>query len=187
MQYCREKRYAEKRAPHVVLGYKDAAELAAQLGIKSELVHVDVDRRDYWDLENNAPSNERRPMVVSVMGHVDHGKTVRTSTPSYRSLLHYKIINGLFMISRRSWMRCVGRMWLLVSQEALRSPSRPFVVRHEPLSNSFKPYVPFILDSVFFRDDKDVDETTGKGNGTTESGERWRSSMTLLCAVFSHI
>lgn len=36
---------------------------------------LDVVRRDYWDPENNDPSNPRRPMVVSVMGHVDHGKT----------------------------------------------------------------------------------------------------------------
>eukprot|EP01127_Copromyxa_protea_P000369 TRINITY_DN10301_c0_g1_i1.p1 TRINITY_DN10301_c0_g1~~TRINITY_DN10301_c0_g1_i1.p1 ORF type:complete len:635 (-),score=146.74 TRINITY_DN10301_c0_g1_i1:84-1769(-) len=58
------------------MDYEYASKLAMEYGFNPSYKEIDIHRKDYWDPENSNPSLfPRRPMVVSVMGHVNHGKT----------------------------------------------------------------------------------------------------------------
>jgi hypothetical protein len=124
----------------VILDYAHASQLARERGFQPEyqgvglppsssllssfclctfliVTELDVHRRDYWDPENSFPQlYPRRPMVVSVMGHVNHGKTTLldalrntdvAATEPGKITQNLTAFNGLFFFSRDFLSRAV--------------------------------------------------------------------------------
>jgi translation initiation factor IF-2 len=73
--FARLRNYLFYKNSDLILDFKTSCDLAIELGYTPKYVELDITRRDYWDEANNDSKFPRRPLIVSVVGHVNHGKT----------------------------------------------------------------------------------------------------------------